>query len=55
MKRTRFVFALMAAAVLPQWANAQSKPPVKIGYISILTGPMAGYGKAQELIVKLAV
>ena len=55
MKRTPFLLALMAAAVLPQWANAQSKPPVKIGYISILTGPLAGYGKAQELMVKLAV
>ena len=55
MKRTRFLLALMAAAVLPQWAQAQSKPPVKIGYISILTGPLAGYGKAQELMVKLAV
>ena len=55
MKRTRFLLALMAAAVLPQWAHAQSKPPVKIGYISILTGPLAGYGKAQELMVKLAV
>ena len=55
MKRTHFLLALMAAAVLPQWATAQSKPPVKIGYISILTGPLAGYGKAQELMVKLAV
>ena len=55
MQRTRFILTLVAAAMLPQWAIAQSKPPIKIGYISILTGPLAGYGKAQELMVKLAV
>ena len=36
--------------------QAQSqKPPIKLGLITPLTGPLASYGKAQELVVKLAV
>ena len=31
------------------------KPPVKLGLITPLTGPLASYGKAQELVMKLAV
>ena len=36
------------------FAQAQ-KPPVKIGLITPLTGPIGSYGKAQELVMKLAV
>ena len=36
------------------WAQAP-KPPVKLGLITPLTGPLASYGKAQELVMKLAV
>lgn len=52
--------ALVASAVaalaltLGQGALAQ-KPPIKLGLITPLTGPLATYGKAQELVMKLAV
>lgn len=55
MNKRTTLQAMLAAACAPKLAFAQSKPPVKLGYISILTGPLAGYGKAQELMVKLAV
>jgi branched-chain amino acid transport system substrate-binding protein len=55
MKKLLLVISLFAAAVMPATGVAQSKPPVKIGFISSLTGPLGGYGKAQELMVKLAV
>ena len=41
---------LAASAVL-----AQQKPPIKIGLITPLTGPLGSYGKSQDLVVKLAV
>lgn len=55
--------AIVAAAVVAlglastqQAALAQGqKPPVKLGLITPLTGPLASYGKAQELVMKLAV
>ena len=34
---------------------AQSKPPIKIGAITALTGPFAGYGKIQDMHLKLAI
>lgn len=34
---------------------AQQKPPIKIGLITPLTGPLGSYGKIQDMIVKLAV
>ena len=34
---------------------AQQKPPIKIGLITPLTGPLGSYGKSQDLVVKLAV
>lgn len=36
-------------------ALAQTKPPVKIGHISIMTGPVAAYGHLQKIIVDIAV
>ena len=55
MKKRTTLKAMLAATAAPGLAFAQAKPPVKLGYISILTGPLAGYGKAQELMVRLAV
>ena len=43
------------AAVSPGLASAQQKPPVKLGLITAITGPLASYGKIQEILVKLAV
>ncbi len=48
MKRSGFILSLVAAALLPQWALAQAKPPVKIGYISILTGPWPVMAKPKS-------
>ncbi|VTY38404.1 Leu/Ile/Val-binding protein [Xylophilus ampelinus] len=49
--------AITLALILGQGsALAQSqKPPVKLGLITPLTGPLASYGKAQEMVMKLAV
>ena len=44
-----FTFAQDAALAQGQ------KPPIKLGLITPLTGPLASYGKAQELVIKLAV
>lgn len=43
--------ALGQRAVLAQG----QKPPIKLGLITPLTGPLASYGKSQELVMKLAV
>lgn len=48
------VFCL-AASVASLPVRAQPKPPVKIGVITPLTGPLGSYGKSQELMLKLAV
>ena len=57
MKRRTLVAALSVAVAsafaLP--AFAQSKPPIKLGHIAIMTGPASSYGKLQEVIVKIAV
>jgi ABC-type branched-subunit amino acid transport system substrate-binding protein len=34
---------------------AQSKPPIKLGAITALSGPFANYGKIQEMHLRLAV
>jgi ABC-type branched-subunit amino acid transport system substrate-binding protein len=54
MKTLIAALSLLAATISLPLA-AQTKPPVKIGYISSITGPLGGYGKAQELMVKIAV
>lgn len=57
MKR-RTLFAALSVAVagaLALPALAQSKPPIKLGHIAIMTGPASSYGKLQEVIVKIAV
>jgi len=58
MKRVFSVISLVAALAMSASVSAQaaeSKPPIKLGFISSLTGPLGAYGKAQELMVKLAV
>lgn len=54
--RRAIVLAAAATALglcaLP--AHAQ-KPPIKVGLITPLTGPLGSYGKSQEMMVKLAV
>ena len=56
-RRVLLAALLGAAAVvgtsLP--AHAQGKPPIKVGLITPLTGPLGSYGKSQEMMVKLAV
>ncbi|NYT67771.1 ABC transporter substrate-binding protein [Pusillimonas noertemannii] len=55
MKKLIYALSLAAAVTLPGAATAQAKPPVKLGYITATTGPLGAYGKAQSLMVKLAV
>lgn len=45
---------LLALGALPTHAQAQ-KPPIKVGLITPLTGPLGSYGKSQAMMVKLAV
>ena len=58
-QRRRTIVRGAAAAVTTLAAGgafAQTqKPPVKLGLITPLTGPIGSYGKAQELVMKLAV
>ena len=57
MKRRTLVAALSVAVagVFALPAFAQSKPPIKLGHIAIMTGPASSYGKLQEVIIKIAV
>lgn len=57
MKRQTLVAALSlaVAAAFSIPVLAQSKPPIKLGHIAIMTGPASSYGKLQEVIVKIAV
>jgi branched-chain amino acid transport system substrate-binding protein len=45
----------VALAVTSLSAMAQQKPPIKLGLITPLTGPLGSYGKSQDLIIKMAV
>jgi branched-chain amino acid transport system substrate-binding protein len=56
-QRRVFVGGAIAAAALTLGGNAlaQAKPPIKLGLITPLTGPLASYGKAQEMVIKLAI
>lgn len=48
--------AAVAVALAGRGAIAQAaKPPIKIGLITPLTGPLASYGKAQEMVMKMAM
>ena len=57
-QRRVFVGGAIAAAALTLGGNALAqtqKPPIRLGLITPLTGPLASYGKAQEMVVKLAI
>ncbi|MGD9923905.1 MAG: ABC transporter substrate-binding protein [Pseudorhodoplanes sp.] len=43
------------AAIVSTPVAAQQKPPIKIGLITPMTGPLGSYGKIQDIVVKLAV
>ena len=53
--KLKAIIAAMLMAALPPAALAQSKPPIKLGNISSLTGPLGLYGKTQEVVVRIAV
>lgn len=56
--KRRFLIAAAVASIcisLMQSAQAASKPPIKLGLITPLTGPLGSYGKSQEIFAKLAV
>lgn len=44
-----------AIALAAPSAFAQAKPPIKLGLITALSGPISSYGKMQELVVRMAV
>lgn len=54
MKKWRYAMLLAGALMLPAAASAE-KLPIKLGFMSSMTGPLGAYGKSQELMVKLAV
>ena len=47
--------ASLGALATSRRSQAQQQPPVKLGLITPMTGPLASYGKIQSIIVKLAV
>jgi branched-chain amino acid transport system substrate-binding protein len=47
--------AALAVALGSGALGQAQKPPIKLGLITPLTGPLASYGKAQEMVMKLAV
>lgn len=53
-KRTFIAAGVGALALAALPLAAQQKPPIKLGVITILSGPLATYGKSQELLAKMA-
>ena len=47
--------ALCACLVLAVGAPAQEKPPIKLGVIFIMSGPMGGYGKHGVQSIQMAM
>ena len=45
---------VLGLSAVPAHAQA-TKPPIKVGLITPLTGPLGSYGKSQEMMIKLAV
>jgi branched-chain amino acid transport system substrate-binding protein len=60
-EKRRFIVAAGVAAVAAVFATgspsalAQSKPPIKLGLLTAVSGPISTYGKMQELVVRMAV
>ena len=53
-----FIRSILVATALAMGAGAafsQAKPPIKLGAITALSGPFAGYGKIQEMHLRLAI
>lgn len=56
MIRRSFVTSAAAALALAAFPlAAQQKPPIKIGLITPVTGPLALYAKSQEMFARMAV
>ena len=58
MKMVRTAMLGLMAGVLmlgASLADAQQKPPVKIGLIATMSGPVGSYGRTQDILVKLSV
>ena len=52
-----FIRSILVATALAMGAGAafsQAKPPITLGAITALSGPFAGYGKIQEMHLRLA-
>ena len=47
LRRRTLLAAAGTAAALPRFAIAQDKP-LKIGYVTVLSGPRAAFGAADE-------
>ena len=53
-----FIRNVLFATALAMGSGAgfsQAKPPIKLGAITALSGPFAGYGKIQEMHLRLAI
>ena len=53
-----FIRSILLATALAMGSGAgfsQAKPPIKLGAITALSGPFAGYGKIQEMHLRLAI
>ena len=53
-----FIRNVLFATALAMGSGAsfsQTKPPIKLGAITALSGPFAGYGKIQEMHLRLAI
>jgi len=46
---------LAAGLVVAAPAAAQTKPPIKIGHLAIMTGPAGAYGQLQKIILDIGV
>ena len=59
MKSLRWIgLTLVSAATLAGAAGtalAQAKDPIKIGFLTPLTGRLESYGKSQQQVINLAV
>ena len=59
VKRTLGIALASAATLLTAAANipaqAQARDPIKIGFLTPLTGRLESYGKSQQQVINLAV
>ena len=50
--RRTIVQAGLALAALPQFARAQGRTAIKVGYVSPQTGPLAPFGEADKFVIE---